>query len=138
VNSLGLRTPITASFKGVRLPFAPKLQYSVRADYDMPVSERLNVFVGIGVNGQTKSIGTLVLPGTDSFGVDPSLYKLKGYALVDGNIGIHSHDNKWKLTIWGKNLFNKYYWTNSIQAYDTVVRYAGRPAEYGATLGFKF
>ena len=137
-NASGLREPVTASFKGVRLPFAPKLQYSVRGDYDMPITSGLTAFVGMGVNGQTKSIGTLALSGASSFGVPSSLYKIKGYALVDANIGIHSANNQWKLTVWGKNIFNRYYWTNVIQAYDTVVRYTGRPAEYGVTLGFKF
>jgi hypothetical protein len=40
--------------------------------------------------------------------------------------------------VWGENIFNKYYWVNSTQAYDTFVRYTGRPAEYGVTVGLKF
>src|SRR3546814_15466949 len=44
-----------ASFKGVRLPYAPKLQYSFRADYDTEITPELAGFVGVGVNGQSKS-----------------------------------------------------------------------------------
>src|SRR3546814_9117149 len=43
-----------ASFKGVRLPYAPKLQYSFRADYDTEITPELAGFVGVGVNGQSK------------------------------------------------------------------------------------
>lgn len=38
--------------------------------------------------------------------------------------------------IWGKNVFDQYYWTNVIPALDTSARFAGRPATYGVTLGF--
>lgn len=131
-DSNGLRVPDIASFKGVRLPFSPKLQYSVRADYDFPVNESLNAFIGVGVSGQSKSMGVLT-----TFGVNPDLFVIKSRALVNGNIGIHSADDHWRLTFWGKNIFNKYYWSNAIQAYDSVVRYSGRPAEYGVTVGFK-
>lgn len=129
----GIRVADTASFAGVRLPFAPKLQYSVRVDYDVPVSATLNAFIGIGVSGQSKSIGILTVSP-----VERDLYKINARALVDGQIGVHSSDDKWRLSLWGKNIFNKYYWTNSIQAYDTVVRYAARPAEYGVTVGVKY
>src|SRR3546814_2862479 len=52
-----------ASFKGVRLPYAPKLQYSFRADYDTEITPELAGFVGVGVNGQSKSYSALVLQG---------------------------------------------------------------------------
>lgn len=134
---LGL-VPVTASFKGVRLPYAPKLQYAFRADYDFPLSASMNAFAGVGVNGQTKSTSTLALPGASAFGVPSNLYEVNARALVDANIGIHAADDSWKVTIWGKNIFDKYHWTSVTQTYDAVVRYAGRPAEYGITAGFKF
>lgn len=129
----GLLQPLLDDFKGRRLPFSPKLQYSVRFDYDTPVSDRLNVFIGAGLNGQSKSSGVLT-----TLGVQPEdIFDIKSRTLVDGNLGIHAADDSWRLTIWGKNIFNKFYSTNIIQAYDTVVRYTGRPAEYGVTVGFR-
>lgn len=129
----GLRFPITESFKGVRLPFSPKLQYNIRADYDFPVSATLKGFVGAGVSGQTKSSGVLT-----TFGVDPELFEINSRALVNANLGLSADDDRWRVSVWGKNIFNKYYWTNAVQAYDTVVRYSGRPAEYGVSVGVKF
>lgn len=128
----------TASFNGVKLPFAPKVQYNIRADYDFPVSDSLAAFVGVGVNGQSKTIGVLARTDIDAFGVPASAYTIKARTLVNGNIGIRSADDRWRFQIWGKNIFNKFYWTNVLQAYDNLMRYAGRPAEYGASVAVKF
>lgn len=133
VDDLGLRQPINASFEGVRLPFAPKFQYSLRADYDFPISGSLEGYLGAGVNGQSKSIGILTVSDANR-----DIYKIKAYELVNFNAGIRSSDDRWSVGIWGKNIFNKYYWTNTVQSSDVVIRYAGRPAEYGVTLGFRY
>lgn len=133
IDDLGLRQPINASFKGVRLPFAPKFQYSLRADYEFPLSSALDGFVGAGINGQSKSIGILTVSPEDR-----DIYKIRAYNLVNANAGIRSSDGRWSIGVWGKNIFDKYYWTNTVQSSDVVIRYAGRPAEYGITLGFRY
>lgn len=128
-----LRVADTASFEGVRLPFAPKFQYALRGDYDFPLSDGLNGYVGAGVNGQSKSIGSLYLTPADK-----KAFKIPSYTLVDLSAGIATPDGKWRAGVWGKNVFNKYYWTNVIQAYDNLMRYPGRPAEYGVTVAFRY
>lgn len=131
--STGLFTPIVESFKGATLPFAPKWQYSVRADYDFPLTTGFDGYVGVGVNGQTKSIGVLTIVPQDI-----QDFQLNARALVDANLGIKSSDGRWRVGVWGKNIFNKYYWTQANAAYDNIVRYTGRPAEYGLTVSFKY
>src|SRR3546814_19291876 len=79
-----------ASFKGVRLPYAPMLQYSFRADYDTEITPELAGFVGVGVNGQSKSYSALVLQGSQPFGADASLYDINARTLVNANIGVRS------------------------------------------------
>src|SRR3546814_3202717 len=69
---------------------------------------------------------------------DKDLYEVNGRTLVSARLGVEAPDGRWAVFGWGRNIFNKYYWTNTIQTYDTVVRYAGRPAEYGLTVRFKF
>jgi len=133
VDGNGLLQPIFASFEGVRLPFAPKFSYAARADYQFPISSDFDGLVGFGVNGQSKSIGILTLSP-----VDRDLYEINARALVNANLGLRTSDGRWSASIWGNNIFNKYYWSNSIQSYDTVVRYPGRPAEYGLTVGYRF
>ncbi|MBF7014386.1 TonB-dependent receptor domain-containing protein, partial [Novosphingobium sp. HR1a] len=134
----GVLVPVNASFKGVDLPFSPKWQYSLRADYTFPVSSALDGFVGAGLNGQSSSVSALVVPGSATFGATSDLYDIKSYTLVNANLGIRSSDGKWTASAWGKNIFNTYYWSNATQAYDTFVRYTGRPAEYGITVGMNF
>lgn len=129
----GLRQPILASFAGVQLPFSAKWQYSLRADFEAPVSGGLTAFIGAGVHGQSGSYSTLALTAQSK-----ADYRIAGYSLVDGNIGLKSADDRWRVAIWGKNIFNKYYATNRYLAYDTIVRYTGRPAEYGMTLSYRY
>jgi outer membrane receptor protein involved in Fe transport len=59
---------------------------------------------------------------------------IDAYGTVDLRTGIESADDKWKVTLWGNNVTDKYYWTNALRVYDTVVRYSGRPAEYGISI----
>ncbi|MES2492885.1 MAG: TonB-dependent receptor [Pseudomonadota bacterium] len=129
----GLREPVTASFAGVSLPYAPKWQYSLRADYKFPLNGAVNGFIGAGLNGQSSSIGILTVSP-----VDRKRYDINARALVDGNLGVESADGRWRASIWGKNIFNKFYWSQIIQAYDSLARYTGRPAEYGVTLSFRY
>lgn len=128
-----VRVAETASFKGVPLPFAPKLQYAVRVDYEFPLSGSFNGYVGAGLNGQSKSIGSLYL-----LPADKAAYKIPARTLVDLSAGITSGNGRWRAGVWGKNVFDKYYWTNVIQAYDNLMRYPGRPAEYGLTIAYKY
>lgn len=132
-TATGLFTPVVASFKGAQLPFAPEWQFSLRADYSFPLTSAFEGYVGAGVNGQSKSIGVLTVVPQDI-----QDFKLNGRSLVDGQIGIKTTDGRWKLGLWGKNIFNKYYWTQANAAYDNIVRYTGRPAEYGLSVSFKY
>ena len=133
LNAQGLREPVIQSFKGVRLPFSPKWQYAVRVDYDTPITSELNGFVGVGVTGQSKTSAVLT-----TLGQPQELFDLNSRRLVNGLVGIRAADDGWRFSVWGKNIFNKYYWVNAVQTYDTVVRYTGRPAEYGVPHGLKF
>lgn len=132
-ESNGLLAPDLESFAGRRLPFSPKFQYTVRADYDTPITDSLNAFIGVGVSGQSTTSGVLT-----TLGVQPAnIFDIKAHSLVDANLGIHASNDAWRITLWGKNLFNKFYNTNVIQAYDSVVRYTGMPVTYGVSVGFK-
>lgn len=132
VDENGLRQPVLASFKGTKLPFAPKFSYTVRVDYDVPVNDDLAIFAGAGVNGQSRSFSTLAVTAQDK-----ADYRIAGYAIANATVGIRANDDRWRLSLWGSNIFNKYYVINRVQNYDLFVSYTGRPTEYGATLAFK-
>lgn len=132
-SSGGLLFPVFASFKGTDLPFAPKFAVSASIDYEFPVSGGLDAFLGANVRGQTKSYGSPQLGGQDQRDAT-----IRGYTTLDLRAGVQSTDARWKLWLWGKNVTDTHYWTNSLRAFDTIVRYTGRPAEYGVTFSFNF
>jgi iron complex outermembrane recepter protein len=129
----GLLFPVFASFKGTDLPFAPKFAASASIDYEFPIGRSLEAFLGSSLRGQTKSYGSPQLGGQDKLDAT-----IAGFTTLDLRAGIQSPDAGWKLSVWGKNVTNKHYWTNSLRAFDTIVRYTARPVEYGVTLGYDF
>jgi outer membrane receptor protein involved in Fe transport len=69
--------------------------------------------------------------------VSNSPYVIDAYTLVNLRAGLEGSDHKWRMELWGKNVFNKYYWTNISSATDTLSRYTGMPATYGVTVTFR-
>jgi outer membrane receptor protein involved in Fe transport len=132
-NVGGLLFPVFASFEGVDLPFAPKFAASASVDYEFPVSATLDAFLGAGLRSQTKSYGSPQLGGQNKLDAT-----IDGYTTVDLRAGLTSPDAGWRLMLWGKNVTDTHYWTNSLRAFDTIVRYTGRPAEYGVTFNYDF
>jgi outer membrane receptor protein involved in Fe transport len=136
INAAG----VAAVFDGTRVPFTPKYQVSFNADYTTPVSEHLKAFVGGTVSYRSGTVavvgGDIAPPTTASAVGNPEL--IGGYTLVDLRAGVASRDDRWRLSVYGKNVFNKYYWTNVVAAFDTIGRYAGMPGTYGVSLAFKY
>jgi iron complex outermembrane receptor protein len=129
-----------ANFAGSAIPYTPKYQFVGNADYTFPLTSTLDGYLGGGVNTRsaTKSvIGSPASPpgasvqSTDLFGID-------GYTTVNLRAGVASHDGHWRATLWGKNVFDKYYWNNTVAVFDTIVRYAGMPATYGITVSYRY
>lgn len=129
------------NFAGTRIPFTPKHQIAVGANYDFALSNSLSAFVGASVNFRSDTIATLggdVNPTGIHRTAVPKVYSIDDYTLVDGQLGIKDPDDKWRAYVWGKNIFNKYYWSNVVSGYDTVTRFPGMPATYGVTFSVNF
>ena len=102
-------------------------------------------FAGISLVGrstQDTTIGgsSIVVPANSINFVQPGLvhpFTTNAYALIDLRAGYESPGGKWTFTIWGKNVFNKYYWNNTIVAGDYIARFAGAPATYGVKIAVK-
>lgn len=127
---------------GSDIPFTPKYQVAVNSDYEFPISDQLNAFAGGSVNfrsATTAAVGGSQNPTSPgAVGQVPLFYKIDDYALVDVRAGIAKADGSLRLSVWGKNIFNTYYFNNVYAAFDVIGRYTGKPATYGATLAFKF
>lgn len=133
-------------FVGDPLPFTPKWSGVVNLDYRYKLESGGAVFMGAGVNARSHSdaaIGANRIPfpySATSFtrpDLGGNVFNIKGYATVDARIGYEAADGAWKVMLWGKNIFDKYYWTTVIPSNDSQARFAGMPATYGVTLGFK-
>ena len=133
------------NFAGQPLPFAPKWSFGLNADYKKIMANGGAPFIGFSVNGRS---ATDTVPGGNSIvavnsahtRVLPGLttpFRTNSFATVDVRAGYDGPDQRWAVTFWGKNIFNKYYWTNVVTASDFSARYAGPPATYGVTMGFK-
>lgn len=129
-----------ANFAGSAIPYTPKYQFVGNADYTFPLTSTLDGYVGGGVNtrSSTKSvIGSPASPPGASV-QSPDLFGIDGYTTVNLRAGVGSHDGHWRATVWGKNIFDKYYWNSTVDIYDTIVRYAGMPATFGITASYRW
>lgn len=117
------------NFKGEAFPNTPKWQWTLAADYDFPISEGLNAFVGANLNGRSSANAAL---GQNA------ILRVDGYTLLDLRAGFGSADDRWKVSVWGRNVTDKYYWTNAYKIADTSARFAGMPATYGVTFSVRY
>ena len=123
----------TGNFKGSELPYTPKFSGSFDAQYEFPVSNSWNAFVGGTVTYQgteNTTFHTNVLLAQDFF--------IKDYALVDARVGMSSANGHWRVSVYARNLTNHTY-TTAISTYlDTLIRYRGKPAVYGVSVAFNY
>jgi outer membrane receptor protein involved in Fe transport len=120
---------VSESFVGESFPYAPKWQGSVNAQYKWGISSRLNAFVATNVSYEDKT--------NAAFGNLPA-YDVKAYTLVDMQAGLESKSGDYRLTIWGRNIFDEYYWTSAQRGFDFDTRYAGMPSTFGVTLSYRY
>jgi len=117
------------NYRGSELPYTPKLTMNGTADYTWSLNTKLDATVRATWSHRSRSNASLG---------DPSLYRINSYDLIDLRAGIATPDGKYRLEFWGQNVTNKYYWSNVVYSFDTIVRYAELPVTYGATLTVTF
>lgn len=137
INAAG----VVATFDGTRVPFTPKYQASFAADYRTPLSSSLDGFLGGTVSYRSSTVaiigGDFATPTITASAVG-NPFTIDGYTLVDLRAGIAASDNRWRVSVYGKNVFNEYYWSNVVAAFDTIGRYAGMPSTYGVSFSYKY
>lgn len=118
-----------ADFSGQPFPQTPDWHFVGDANYEWNVSEDLVGFVGAGVTYQSAT--------NNSLGEVPVL-EINERTLVDLRAGFGSSDGRWRISAWGRNVGDEYYWTAAQPNLDTTVRYAGMPATYGIEFDIRF
>lgn len=131
---------VAADFSGSTIPYTSKHSLDAGARFEAPVSREVTGFVD--VNYMYRSSAYSVIGGDinppNAVPNDGCLFCMRSYSLVNASLGVKTADERWSATLWGTNIFNKYYWTNVIANYDTIIRFTGKPATYGVTIGFRY
>jgi len=140
LNTAGAET----DYAGAPIPYTPKIEVRASLDYSWEIGT-VSPFIGGSVSMRSKTnanIGgarALVITSDFASSVPPSqTYTIPGYALVDLRAGVAGPDDAWRVSVFGKNIFNTYYATNIYTDYDTIARFAGQPATWGLQLAVKF
>jgi iron complex outermembrane receptor protein len=127
-------TFVTGNLAGNRLPRAPDLTAFVAATYETALSDSLDGFVR----------GEWQFTGDQFFSVfnRPDIAQ-PGYHLFNASAGISSASGNWNIQVWGRNIFDKEYFSNLFESgvlANLVVPqgFVAPPATYGVTLGFNF
>jgi iron complex outermembrane recepter protein len=115
-------------FKGNAFPYTPKYQLVADGQYSWSISRQLNAMIGGNVNYRSATVA--------GFG-SSALLDIQAYTLVDARIGVSDKSGKWRAQLFGRNIFNQYYWTNTVKYLDNVRRYAGMPATFGMSLSYR-
>lgn len=136
------------SYDGLSFPHTPEVHLSALAHYEDNISAMLIGFVDLSVHYESETEGLFadrtVLANTDisplrpGVKTDPDIFKVDAFTTVDARIGIKSEDEQWEITLWGKNLTDKYYWNNTTQGLDNIYRLASMPRTYGLSASYKF
>jgi iron complex outermembrane receptor protein len=120
---------VLGKFSGETFPLTPKWQAFADAQYEWPLEKFLSAFVGGNLSGRSSTNGGL--------GDLPDL-RIPSYALLDLRAGVQTDDGKWRFSLWGRNVTDKYYWTITDHIADTTVRFTGMPATFGISVGYRY
>ena len=118
-----------ANFSGEAFPLTSKWNLSADVEYQAPISDLLNGFIGGSVSYVSRTNGGL---GNEA------ILNIPGYALVDLRAGVETRDKAWRFSVWGKNITNQFYITQADANVNIAVRYAGMPAMYGMSIAYRF
>lgn len=119
----------TSDFRGSAFPNTPKWQVAGNGEYRWSVGSNLNAFFGGRYSWKSGTYGDFT---------KEDFLRIKPYGLLDAYAGVSTKDKRWTFQVWGHNITNKYYWTAQNAFLESIVRYAGMPATYGASASFRF
>jgi outer membrane receptor protein involved in Fe transport len=114
-------------FGGQAFPLVPKVQASLDAQYRWPVGKGARAFLGGNLAYQGRTWSGFIRNDNE---------KVPAYATVDLRAGVET--DRWRLSVWGRNVTDKWYWTSATRINDALVRQTGMPRTIGVTLGFGY
>ncbi len=127
-NNMGF----TGNFKDSELPFTPHVSANADVQYEWEIG-RVKPFLGGTVVYQGKSNATF-----QNATLRADWFEIPSYTTVDLRAGVSGNDGQWKFSVYGYNVFNKYYLTSPTYYGDASWSMAGRPVTYGASFSFRY
>jgi len=116
-------------FDGNRLPNAPRWTGNIAVDFDVPIRSGASFIARAGYRFRSK---TFFDERNDPVRSEDA------YGLIDAHIGYVSEDDRWEITVWGKNLTDKEYVTvNSPSFFGGIQSNFGIGRTYGVRLKVK-
>ena len=114
---------------GESFPLTPRWQVNLDGEYEFDVAGNFEAFAGAHLNYQGAT--------TSKFAAN-ALLAVPSYTVVDARIGVRQASGPWSLTVFARNLTDRYYWNFvGFSSPNTAVRYAGRPRIFGVTLSYR-
>lgn len=110
---------------------SPRWSYAVDANYEVPLSGKLKLAASVNANWRSSQFLEAANTPNSREG---------GYWLLGGRIAIGADDDRWSLSLWGKNLTKSVYRTyvNDLPGFGFLLNVYGQPRTYGASLSFQF
>lgn len=115
-------------FSGKEFNYAPPWSANLDAEYKFDADGEIQPFVGGTLTYRAKTYADL--------GENPD-FAIPSYTLLDARLGLESIHG-WRVSIYGRNLTNKYYWNSVASAGDGAVRFTGEPRTFGANFSYRF
>ncbi len=117
------------NYAGNRLLKAPDVTFSVAPEYNMPLSDKLRLRVGLNLNHTGKAYNDVS---------NSEVIARVSASILNGRVAIVPTDGRWSLAFWGKNLTNKLYIQHGWE-YDWGNQIAwSRPRYYGVEVYLNF
>ncbi|MCK9504060.1 MAG: TonB-dependent receptor [Porticoccaceae bacterium] len=135
-------------YNGLSFPHTPELHITANVNYEREITDAVIGFAGFSVLHQDETTGLFndpavlaaspISPFRPGVNADPNTFDVDSYTTVDARFGIESVDGTWKTWIWGRNIFDEYYWNNATQSLDSFYRLSSMPRTYGIAASYQF
>ena len=122
----------TGEFKGSQLPYTPHFMANADVQYKWQMGS-VEPFIGGTFFYQGKSNATFK---NDILRAD--YFEIPSYETVDLRAGVSGNEGKWKFSIYGRNVFNKYQLNSPTYYGDARWSMAMKPVVYGASFSFRY
>lgn len=121
----GANLAVSTNLAGARLANSPSWQTTLGLTYEQPLSGPVVGLINLDMNSRTSSAGRVLA-------LDPST-AIPGYTLFNARVGLKDADDSWSVTLWMRNIGDKYYYTSAFVGNGIFVRTNGMPRTFGVS-----